>query len=101
MNNLDDNIKFTMEVETEGKLPFLDVWVYRKPDGCLGYKGYRKLTHTDLYFSVSSCHHPAQKGAVYSTLIHQAKIISNSDADSLREKLFHMKCVVQGNGYTQ
>jgi len=38
-----------MEVETEGRLPFLDVLVYKKSDGSLGHSIYKKPTHIDLY----------------------------------------------------
>lgn len=37
MNSLHGNIKFTMEMENNGMLPFLDVLVYRKQDICLGH----------------------------------------------------------------
>lgn len=35
LNNMDDSIKFTMEIEINGKLPFLDVMVTRKDDAAL------------------------------------------------------------------
>jgi hypothetical protein len=47
LNRLHNNIQFTMEIE-EGHLPFLDIDIYRKADGSLGYKVYRKPTHTNL-----------------------------------------------------
>jgi hypothetical protein len=61
LNNIHPNIKFTMEVEQNGSLPFLDVLVSRRPDGSLGHSVYRKSTHTDLYLHAKSEHHPAQK----------------------------------------
>jgi hypothetical protein len=48
LNGLHHNIKFTMEIE-EGHLLFLDIDVYRKTNGSLGHKVYRKPTHTILY----------------------------------------------------
>jgi hypothetical protein len=36
-----------MEKE-EGHLPFLDIDIYRKTDGSLGHKVYRKSTHTPI-----------------------------------------------------
>lgn len=57
-NCLHPNIKFTMEVESDGKLPFLDVMVYKKQDGTLGHSVHRKPTHTDLYLNARSCHPP-------------------------------------------
>ena len=38
-----------MEIEEGGHLPFLDIDIYRRMDGSLGHKVYRKLTHTNLY----------------------------------------------------
>jgi hypothetical protein len=35
LNRLHDNIQFTMEKEEDGHLPFLDVDIYRKPNGYL------------------------------------------------------------------
>jgi hypothetical protein len=44
LNELHENIKFTMETERDGHLPFLDIDIYRKPDGLLGHRIYRKPT---------------------------------------------------------
>ena len=59
LNGLHSNIKFTMEIEEEGHLPFLDVDIYKRTDGSLGHKVYRKPTHTNLYLNQLSHHHPA------------------------------------------
>jgi hypothetical protein len=67
LNNIHLNIKFTMEVEQNGCLPFLDVLVGRRPDRSLGHSVYRKSTHTELYLHAKSEHHLAQKQAVLIT----------------------------------
>jgi hypothetical protein len=69
LNNIHPNIKFTMEVEQDGSLPFLDVLVSRRPDGSLGHSLYRKQTHAEQYLHANSEHHPAQKQAVLMTLV--------------------------------
>lgn len=51
LNTLHGNIKFTMEVENEGRLLFLDVLIIKKPDGTLGHTLLRKATHTNLYLN--------------------------------------------------
>jgi hypothetical protein len=61
LNGLHENIKFTMETEKDGHLPFLDNDIYRKPDGSLGHRVYRKPTHTNLYLHANSHHHPSNK----------------------------------------
>jgi len=48
LNGIHNNIQFTMEIEDEGHLPFLDIDIYRKTDGSLGHRAYRKPTHTNL-----------------------------------------------------
>jgi hypothetical protein len=49
LNSIDQSIQFTMETESESYLPFLDLDIYRRPDGSLGHKVYRNPTHTNLY----------------------------------------------------
>lgn len=61
LNSIHENIRFTMEMEVDGSLPFLDVMTTRKPDGTLGHAVYRKPTHTNRYLNAESHHHPAQK----------------------------------------
>jgi hypothetical protein len=61
LNGLHENIKFTMETEKDGHLPFLDIDIYCKPDGSLGHRVYRKPTHTNLYLHANSHHHLSNK----------------------------------------
>jgi hypothetical protein len=59
LSGLHNKIQFTMEKEEEGHLLFLDIDIYRKTDGFLGHKVYRKPTHTNVYLHQNSHHHPA------------------------------------------
>ena len=97
LNNQHDSIKFTMEVEKDGVLPFLDVLVTKKPNGKLGHGVYRKATHTDRYLHASSHHHPTQKAALISTLVHRAYSIS--DQISLPSEKRHLVTALANNGY--
>jgi hypothetical protein len=72
---LHNKIQFTMEIEEEGHLPFLDIDIYRKTDGSLGHKVYRKPTHSNLFLHQNSQHHPAKKQSVLVSLIHRAKAL--------------------------
>jgi hypothetical protein len=36
LNSVHQNIHFTMQTENDGHLPFLDIDIYRRPDGSLG-----------------------------------------------------------------
>ncbi|GLV44627.1 uncharacterized protein CBL_02857 [Carabus blaptoides fortunei] len=67
-------INFTMEVEKDNKLPFLDVLVEKKEDKSLGHTVYSKKTHTNRYLHAQSHHHPAQFHSVARTLIPHRKI---------------------------
>ena len=60
LNGRHRNIEFTMEKETNGSLPFLDVQV-KKCMGSLDTFVYRKPTHTDRYLPFTSHHHPRVK----------------------------------------
>ena len=56
INNIRPTIKFTMEQEEGGSLPFLDTRVTRVASGKLDIF-FRKNTHTDRYLHFKS-HHP-------------------------------------------
>ncbi|XP_046397983.1 uncharacterized protein LOC124164734 [Ischnura elegans] len=99
LNSRHQNIRFTMEKERDGKLPFLDVMVRRKGDGSLGHAVYRKDTHTNRYLNAISHHHPAQKASVVSSLLHRAFTVS--DADSLESEKRLLTTALRKNGYNQ
>ena len=61
-----------MEKEEEGHLPILDIDIYRKTDGSLQHKVYRKPAHNSLYPHQISHHHPANKQSILASLIHRA-----------------------------
>ena len=52
INNLHQNIKFTMEEESNGELAFLDTLMKRN-NGEISVLVYRKPTHTDQYLHYS------------------------------------------------
>jgi len=72
LNNIHPNIQFTVEMWSNDHLPFMDIDMYRRPDGSLRYAVYRKTTNTNLYLNaVSHHHHPlSNKHPVLSTLVH-------------------------------
>lgn len=77
LNNLHMNIRFTMEMEAWGQLPFLDSLVYHRDNCSLGQRVYKTPTHTDIYLNAARCHHPTHKKSVLSTLVHRAQTISD------------------------
>ena len=75
LNQLDPtgNLKYTYEMPVDDKIPCLDAFFHRKPDGTLKTMVYRKKTHTDQYLHFTS-HHPLHhKQGVVRTLIDRAE----------------------------
>jgi hypothetical protein len=97
LNSIHECIQFTMETESEGHLPFLDIDIYRRPDGSLGHRVYRKATHTNLYLNAGSHHHPSSKQAVLFTLVHRVRALC--DEESLQAELAFLQDVFKQNGY--
>jgi hypothetical protein len=78
---------------------FLDIDIYRKKDGSLGHKVYRKPIHTNLYLHQKSHHHPANKNSVLTSLTHRAKALW--DPESLAPELTLLTDVFFHYGYSQ
>ncbi|XP_058045388.1 P2Y purinoceptor 1 isoform X3 [Ahaetulla prasina] len=97
LNSLHPKIQFTMETEVNNQLPFLDVLVYRKPNGSLGHTIYQKKTHTNRYLHALSHHHPAQINSVVKTLISRTKRLA--DEQHLKTKLYTLTNVLTSNGF--
>ena len=57
LNSQQPTIRFTMEIEKDNTIPFLDTSVSRDSNGLLTTTVYRKPTHTDQYLAYDS-HHP-------------------------------------------
>ena len=97
LNSLRPTILFTMELEKDGSLPFLDTLLTRRTDGGLDVSVYRKPTHTDRYLHYSS-HHPSYvKRSVASSLFHRARTIASGENVGREER--HLDLVLRNNGY--
>ncbi|XP_028418418.1 uncharacterized protein LOC114544426 [Dendronephthya gigantea] len=98
LNSINPHIQFTIEMEQDNKLAFLDTITYRK-DGHIQIKVYRKTTHTDKYLDFNS-HHPAtHKRSVVNTLLDRADNIPSTRNGKRKERKHVMK-VLQSNGYS-
>jgi hypothetical protein len=97
LNNISEEIKFTMELEENDNIPFLDVLIKRKSNGDLGHAVYRKKTHTENYLHANSHHHPNQKLGVLKTLATRA--IRISDEANLEKEIDHITKTFKNIGY--
>ena len=61
-------IKFTMEKEDNGCLPFLDILISKNKDSSLSHSIFQKKMHTEQYLHADSHHFTAQKLGVPNTL---------------------------------
>ena len=77
LNKQHSNIKFTLEMEKNGSLPFLDVLVQRN-GAQLATSVYRKPTFTGLGMKFTSCLPSFYKVNLIKTLVHRAYAISSS-----------------------
>ena len=85
INNIVPHIKFTIEPEDNGKLPFLDLFVYVMHDGGIKITIYRIATHTDQYLHFTSHHPLVHKRSVVRTLTNKAKLYVTTPDDQQEE----------------
>ena len=69
LNQQHERIKFTMELEVEREIPFLDTTIRVEEDGTITSRVYRKKTHTNQFLNFQSNHHLKQKVGIVSTLM--------------------------------
>ena len=99
INNLHQNIKFTMEEESNGELAFLDT-LLKQNNGEISVLVYRKPTHIDQYLQYSSHHQTSCKENVVSSLFNRAcSIITNKD--DLHKENARIKQMLKENGYQE
>jgi hypothetical protein len=92
------SIRFTMERESDGCLPFLDLLIKRS-DNKLSFSVFRKPTRTDLYLNRSSCHPESVfKGIVRSLGLRASQLCS---ADHLPSERAHLLNTLSRNGYSR
>ena len=98
LNSHVPTIQFTIEVEEDGALPFLDLRIHRKEDDSIKFSIYRKPTSKERYIMKSSFHHGTHKAAAFNSMIHRALNIPLEDEDREieRNKIFDIAKV---NGY--
>ena len=100
LNSIESTINFTVEVESENKIVFLDTEITHQDNGSLSTTVYRKKTHTDQYLSFHSHHPISHKIAVLNTLYSRAESICSTEQELEKERN-HVKKVLRNNGYPE
>lgn len=85
LNSLHPNINFTMEIEKNNKINFLDLTLTRS-DNNIKFNIFRKPTQTDHMIPWESCHHISHKLAALNNLFHRLFSIPMSKEDFEEEK---------------
>jgi hypothetical protein len=97
MNKYHTSIQFTVEVEKEGKLPFLDLLLIREDNDTIRKKVYRKPTNTSRYLNFESYHHISQKISLVDSLLYRALIIC--DSEFIEEEINFIEMILTKNKY--
>ena len=92
-----DAITFTMEVEKDVKLPFLDGEIERE-NARLNLSVYRKPTHSGRYLNFNSCHPISAKCSTADALFNRAELIT-TDATQKDEEFRKVTQELLGKDY--
>lgn len=97
LNSQHETIKFTVEREIDGILPFLDLKIIRNGEN-LEFDVYRKPTTTSVFIPYDSNHNYSHKMSAFSSMIHR---LLNVPLNTVRytNELNHIKKLAQINGY--
>ncbi len=96
-NSINGNVQFTMEVEKERKLPYLDLLLIRNQDGTIGTDFYMKPTASGRILNYNSYHSMRLKINTATGLIK--RVFSLSSVKTEEEKSTQITSVLRKNGY--
>ena len=99
INNLHQNIKFTLEEESNGELAFVNTSL-KKNNGKISVVVYRNPMHTDQYLHYSSHYCTSCKESVDSSLFNRAYFIITNKDDLTKENT-SIKQLLKENGYQE
>ncbi|XP_062715777.1 uncharacterized protein LOC134291698 [Aedes albopictus] len=88
-NSYHEKIQFTVEVEQEGKIPFLDLLLVRQSDQTIKTEWYIKPIASGRFLNYHSAHSTKQKVNVANNFIHRVKTFStNVEPSATRDIIF-------------
>ena len=97
LNLQDQHIQFTIEVEEDNSLPFLDLKITRKQNG-VEFGIYRKPTHIDNYIKKNECNPVSHQLAVFRSLVHRLYNVPLNKEEFLKEQQ-HIQKIAELNGF--
>lgn len=97
LNNIHPCIKFTMEIEMNNSIPFLDLNIKKSKDK-LEFSIYHKATSTDLVIPYHSNHPQSHKLAAFHSLLHRLFHMPLNQTDFFLE-LNYIKQIAVNNHY--
>jgi hypothetical protein len=96
LNQIYPTIKFTVEVEENGAIPFLDLMIRRNNDS-VDFSIYRKPTDSQLLINDDSFHHPSHKHAAFHSMIHRLfKIPMNEESFNIEWEYIQETAKING-----
>ena len=96
-NNFNNNIKFTMEMENNKQIPFLDLLLIRNDDGSIDTNWYNKPSSSGRLLNYFSNHPLHQKINVIMNLLKKNSNLSSSKFQP--DNLNKIKLILYNNGY--
>jgi hypothetical protein len=75
-NQIHPNLHYTIELEEDNKINYLDLTIHRKND-TFEFSNFRKHTYTDIIIPHNSCHPYEHRYAAVRYFINRLKCTSN------------------------
>jgi hypothetical protein len=98
LNTIIPELQFTMELEKDRKLNFLDILVTRSPSGILDTCVYRKDTYTDKILDFNSLHPLVHKRSCVRTLYDRVETHCSTISAKKAERIY-LRDLFERNGY--
>ncbi|XP_046435222.1 uncharacterized protein LOC124187022 [Neodiprion fabricii] len=96
-NSVDKDIQFTLEVENNGKLPFLDILIERSEDGDLITSWFKKPYSSGRILNFNSNHPLSQKLGVAKGFLNRAMRLSH--VNKTKESIRMVRKLLSSNNY--
>lgn len=100
LNSKWPSIKFTIETEENGSLPFLDVCMHRNHTGSIEFSVFRKPSNTPVYIPADSNSPMSHKLAAFHSMVYRLVKLPLNISNYMKE-VKTIKYAASVNGYTE